>query len=121
MPFSGMLHHMALVRTDVSEEYSIFIITLTKIGDVGTMLAVTGNRRMLRSVHWMLVAANIVSRLLLLVTLLMKAVCSSATLVLTRATLHNIQENGILHSNRHENLKCSSLSIVITHRFNNWN
>jgi hypothetical protein len=48
MSSSGMLHHMALARTDVSEEYSTSFIRVTRIGELGTMLAVTGNRCMLR-------------------------------------------------------------------------
>jgi hypothetical protein len=44
MVSSGMLHRVALVRTDDSEELSASIIGLTRIGELGT-LAVTGNRR----------------------------------------------------------------------------
>jgi hypothetical protein len=44
----GMLRHVALVRTDVSEERSAFIIKVTKIGELGTTLALTSNRRTLR-------------------------------------------------------------------------
>jgi hypothetical protein len=40
MPSSGMLHRMALVKTDVSEERSAFI-RATRIGELGTALAVT--------------------------------------------------------------------------------
>jgi hypothetical protein len=40
-----MLRHVALVRTDVSEELRAFIIRVTRIGELGTTLAVTGNRR----------------------------------------------------------------------------
>jgi hypothetical protein len=45
MTSSGMLRRVALVRTDVSEETSAFIIKVTRIGELGTMLAVTSNRR----------------------------------------------------------------------------
>jgi hypothetical protein len=47
MVSSGMLHHLALVRTDVSEELSASFIRVTKIGELGTTLAVTSNRRRL--------------------------------------------------------------------------
>jgi hypothetical protein len=49
MGSSGMLHHVALVITDVSEELSASIIRVTRICELG-MLAVTSNRRMLASV-----------------------------------------------------------------------
>jgi hypothetical protein len=42
-----MLHHVALVRTDVSEEISASFIRVTRIGELGTMLAVTSTRCML--------------------------------------------------------------------------
>jgi hypothetical protein len=52
MPFSGMLRHVALVRTDVSEKPSASIIRMTRIGELGTMLAVTSNRyTMLRNTY----------------------------------------------------------------------
>jgi hypothetical protein len=47
MASSGMLHRVALVRTDVSEELSASIIRVTKIGEVGK-LAITSKRSMLR-------------------------------------------------------------------------
>jgi hypothetical protein len=43
---SRMLRHMALVRTDVSEERGAYIIMVT-IGELGTTLAITSNRRTL--------------------------------------------------------------------------
>jgi hypothetical protein len=43
-----MLHSVALVRTDVSEELNASIIRVTRIGELGTTLAVTSNRGTLR-------------------------------------------------------------------------
>jgi hypothetical protein len=44
MASSGMLHRVALVRTDIPGERSAYIIRVTRIGELGTMLAVTSNR-----------------------------------------------------------------------------
>jgi translation initiation factor 2 beta subunit (eIF-2beta)/eIF-5 len=46
--FSGMLRRVALVRTDVLEEHSASFIKVTRIGELGTTLVVTSNRRTLR-------------------------------------------------------------------------
>jgi hypothetical protein len=43
-----MLRCVALVRTDVSEELSASINRLKRIGELGTTLALTSNRRTLR-------------------------------------------------------------------------
>jgi hypothetical protein len=40
MPSSGMLQNVALVRTDVSEQRSTYIIRVTRIRELGTTLAV---------------------------------------------------------------------------------
>jgi DNA-binding TFAR19-related protein (PDSD5 family) len=48
MASSEMLRRVALVRTEVSEELSASIISLTRIGELGTKLAVTSNRHTLR-------------------------------------------------------------------------
>jgi hypothetical protein len=44
-----MLRRVALVRTHVSEELSASFIRVTRIGELGTTLAVTSNRRTLRN------------------------------------------------------------------------
>jgi hypothetical protein len=41
---SGMLCHVALVWTDVSEELSASFIRVTRIGELGTTLVVTSNQ-----------------------------------------------------------------------------
>jgi hypothetical protein len=47
MASSGVLRRVALVRTDVSEELGASFIRVTRIGELGTTLAVTSNRRTL--------------------------------------------------------------------------
>jgi hypothetical protein len=47
MASSGMLRCVALVRIDVSEERSPSISRVTRIGELGMMLAITINKRML--------------------------------------------------------------------------
>jgi hypothetical protein len=89
MVSSGILRRVALVRTDVSEEPSASFIRVTRIGELGTTL----------------VAASVVPSSPILVTLMKEALCSTETLVLTRATRRNIPEDTILHSHRRENLK----------------
>jgi hypothetical protein len=43
-----MLCRVALVRTDISEELGATFIRVTRIGELGTTLAVTNNRRTLQ-------------------------------------------------------------------------
>jgi hypothetical protein len=45
-----MLRRVALVGTDISEKRSASIITVTRIDELGTTLAVTSNRRTLRNI-----------------------------------------------------------------------
>jgi hypothetical protein len=88
MVSSGMLRRVALVRTDVSEELSDSFIRVTKIGELGTTLAVTSNRHTLRRNT--------------------KALSSSETSVLTRATWRNIPEDTNLQHIMHSIWKHSS-------------
>jgi hypothetical protein len=48
MSSSGMLRRVALVRTDVSKEPSASFIRVTRIGELGRILAATSNQRTLR-------------------------------------------------------------------------
>jgi hypothetical protein len=77
-----MLRRVALVRTDICKEPSASIIRVTRIGELGTTLAVTNNRRkprflqervFLRNVRLLLVTPNVVPSSSILVTLMMEA------------------------------------------------
>jgi hypothetical protein len=90
-----MLRSVTLVRTDVSEKRLSSVIRVTRISDLGTTLAVTSKRSTLRrklyttvvflgSVFLLLVADNIVHSTPTLFTLMMEAIRSSETSVLTK-------------------------------------
>jgi hypothetical protein len=76
MASSGMLRRVVLVRADVSEELNAPFIRVTRIGELGTSLAVTSNRRtlriqyFLRNVRRLLVTASVVPCSPILVTLM---------------------------------------------------
>jgi ABC-type taurine transport system substrate-binding protein len=80
MVSSGTLRRVALVRSNVSEELSASFVRVTRIGELGTTLAVT----------------SIVPISPILVTLMKDALSSSETLVLTRTKWRNIPEDIIL-------------------------
>jgi hypothetical protein len=80
MPFSGMLRSVALVRTDVSEELSASIISVTRIGELGTTLV------FLRRMRLLIVTANVVHSSLILVILMMEAIVSSDSVTSRKTT-----------------------------------
>jgi hypothetical protein len=88
-----MLRRVGLERTDVSEELGVSTIRVTRIGELGTTLAATIIRRTPRRST---VTANVVPSSPILVTLMMDALSSSKTSVLTRVTRRNMPEDGIL-------------------------
>jgi hypothetical protein len=86
-----MLRRVALARTEVSEEPIVSIFGVTKIDELGTKL--------------LQLLSKALVYLLIFITLMMEAIFSSKTSVVTRTTLHNITEDDILHSHRRDNLK----------------
>jgi hypothetical protein len=115
MVSSGLLRRVALVRTHVSEEPGASFIRVTKICELGTTQATTSNRRTLRSVRRLLVAANVSPSSPILATLMMEALRSSDTSVLTRATRRNIPEDGIslAHWTLFRKLQWTPLSLLL--------
>jgi hypothetical protein len=94
---------VVLVRTDVSEECSAFILTVARISELGKMLALT--RTHFRRVLLLLVTAKGLPNSQIFVTMMMEALLFSGTSILTKATRHKIPEDGILRSHPRDNLK----------------
>jgi hypothetical protein len=69
MPSSGKLRRVALIRSDILEERRASIIRVTRIGELGTIQYFV----FLRSVHRLLVTANVVPVSQIFVTLMMEA------------------------------------------------
>jgi hypothetical protein len=135
MASSGMLRRVALVRTDVSKELNASFIRVTRIGELGTTLAVTRNRRTLQRNTFLgkfnltAIATRALSNkgaiictsclhtvYVLVVVLRMSSVSSLRTGMygLTRATPRNIPEDTILHSHHHENIKSYITYVALT-------
>jgi hypothetical protein len=111
MVSSGMLRSVALVRTDFSEELSVSFIRVTRVGELGTTLDLTRNRRMLRRNTWLLVTVSVVPISSILVTLMKEAVSSSEKSILTRATRRNIPEDTILYFSEYILYSINTLTI----------
>jgi hypothetical protein len=76
MPSSGILHRVVVVRPDVSEELSAYIIRVPIIGELGTILAATSNRLCISSQRAFVDTANVVSSSPITVSLKMEAISS---------------------------------------------
>jgi hypothetical protein len=88
-----MWHRVGLVRTDVSEEFIVSIIRVTRIGELGTTLAVTSNRNTLRR--------NNVPGSLILVILMIRGDTFPRNVGSYKShTAYNILEDGILRLSR---------------------
>jgi hypothetical protein len=114
MAFSSMLRRVALLRTDVSEELNASFIGVTRIGELGTTIAVNWQPRKLRR---NLVCLRSVRRLL--VTAIVVPMKNGVFWDVTQCGCCknrrcNIPGDVILHSHCRENLKSYLLVCVRT-------
>jgi hypothetical protein len=80
---------------------------VTRIGEVGTTLAVTSNRSKQCASYCCVPSAPI--------HIMMEVIRFSEKSVLTRATRRNIPEDAILHSQRRKNLKSYICTLLLFH------
>jgi hypothetical protein len=136
-----MLRRVTLVRTDVWEELYASFNRVTRIGEIGTTLAVTNivpsspilvtlMKGELRSSETSVLTratrcniqktplfmVNVVPSSPIPVTLMMEALRSSETSVLASATRRIISEDGILRSHRRGNLKSYRNAFIDTEK-----
>jgi hypothetical protein len=108
-----MLRRVALVRTDVSEERSVSIISATEMGEPGTTLAVTSNRRTLRR-----------NRCSQIARYLPPWWCGRNVPPKRRFLREpqgvNFPANDILHSHSRENLKSNSVAFSPQANYTDW-
>jgi hypothetical protein len=92
-----MLRRVALVRTDVTEEFSASFIKV---------------KRICERVRRLLVTASVVPSSLILVTLMKEGLSSFETSLLKRATKRNIPEDAILLCRRNVQRKQTTLALT---------
>jgi hypothetical protein len=109
----GMLRRMAFIRTNDSEQCTASIISVKRIVELGTMLAVTSNRSTLRR------KTNVAPSSVIFLTLMMGTIRSSETSVPTRASqkraffiVNAVETSYLTHINMYTYSLCSRSSNV---------